>query len=239
VEPRPLEPVSETAELLELLGPAAHQVRSYLDHIVTRVRTRVPELMAVSLSLLDEETVLTFTLAISDDRLRGLDAAQYLQDGPCVQAVRSDEVITTDVEDPLDERRWSLFARSAARFGVRSSLSIPVRRRGTTVGGLNVYASANDGFRGHVDVIAELVQASPAEAISDADLSFSALERARESLFQVQDLETLDVAAGLLAEREEISEDEAVRRIEDAARRAGVTPVELALLVIEVVADDE
>jgi len=235
----PFEPIRETAEAFELLGPVASQVRTYMDDIVVRVQSRIPELVAVSLTLLDHEGTMTFTLAISDDLLRGLDAVQYLQGGPCVRAVMDDQIVTTNTDDPLDERQWSLFARGASRFGVRSSLSIPVHINGRTIGGLNVYAATADAFHRHLNDIAELVQASAAEAISDADLTFTAAERARQTLVHVQDLETLDVAAGLLAQKEDISEDAAMSRIVEAARRAGVATIELAVLVIEVAAEDQ
>jgi GAF domain-containing protein len=237
-EQAPLQPVPATAEALAHLGPEAEQVQPYLDELVGLVREQVPGLVALSLSLLRPNTTWTFTLAISDERLRGLDAVQYLQDGPCVRAVLDEEVIASRTSDNLSEEKWSLYARSCARFGVRSSLSVPIRLDGEVMGGLNMYADADDAFEGRVERVTSLLSAAPWEGVRDADLTFTALERATETLLHVEEMAVLDVAAGLLAAAEAISEAEASSRIMVAARRAGVPPIELAKLVIESAAEE-
>jgi GAF domain-containing protein len=234
----PLQPVPATAEVLELLGPGGAEVQSYLSALAERVGSLVDGVVGLSLSLLDRKSSMTFTLAVSDDRLRGLDAAQYVDDGPCVDAVLEDRLVSARVDDPLSEARWSLYARAGARFGVRSSLSVPIHHDGRTVGGLNVYASAADAFADRVGRVAGLVDATADEAVSDADLAFAGRDRAVETLVVVQDSATIDVAAGLLAQRDDLTEEEATTRILVAARRAGIAPVDLAVLVIEAAIDD-
>ena len=72
----------------------------------------MPECVALSIAHFDDN--LTSTTATSDE-LRLLDAAQYLDGGPCeVAAVDGDEV---DVGDVLDEDRWQLFALATPSRG--------------------------------------------------------------------------------------------------------------------------
>jgi GAF domain-containing protein len=229
-----LEPVPETEDALSFLGDPGleQQVRALAD----QVREVVPETVGVSLSFREPEV--TFTLAISDPALLPLDAVQYLEDGPCVAAVRDDELVEVpEGADVLDEQRWSLYARAAGHLGVRSSLSVPVHLGGAVVGGLNVYAATTDAFEGRAGRVAALVQAPASEAIRDADLSFATRQEAARTRRRLEDRITVEVAAGLLAEREQIPVEEAGARLEVAADRAGVPVVRLAALLIELHSD--
>lgn len=225
-----LEPVPETEEALSYLGDPAleQQVRTLAD----TVREVVPETVGVSLSFREPEV--TFTLAVSDPDLLPLDAVQYLDDGPCVAAIRDEEVIgVPEGDDVLDERRWSLYARATGHLGVRSSLSVPVHLGGVVVGGLNVYAATTDAFEGRAGRVAALVQAPASEAIRDADLSFATRQEAARTKRRLEERITVDVAAGILAEREGITVEEATARLEVAADRAGVPVARLATLLVD------
>lgn len=230
-----LEPVPETEEALSFLGDPGleQQVRT----LAAKVREVVPQTVGVSLSFREPEV--TFTLAVSDPSLLPLDAVQYLDDGPCVAAVRDDELIEVpEGGDVLDERRWSLYARAAGHFGVRSSLSVPVHLGGVVVGGLNVYAATTDAFEGRADRVAALVQAPASEAIRDADLSFATRQEAARTRRRLEERIAVEVAAGMLAEREGITVEEASVRLEVAADRAGVPVARLAALLVELRNED-
>ena len=86
---------------------------------------------------------MTFTLVAPNSAVAALDATQYIDGGPCVEAVNEPgKIIETQIEDLLDEDRWTVFARSSAAAGVASSLSMAIAREaGGVVGGVNLYAS--------------------------------------------------------------------------------------------------
>jgi hypothetical protein len=75
----------------------------------------VPECVGLSPALFDDG--LTFTLAASDEEIAALDAVQYLDGGPCVQAAHDDETIEADPADPVDEERWRMYAQATAAAG--------------------------------------------------------------------------------------------------------------------------
>ena len=81
----------------------------------------------------------------SDEAARGLDQLQYdAGDGPCVEAVRSEEVcqaVLTDTGGPSTD-----FAAAAARHGVGSVLSTPLRVEGVVLGALNLYYRGDGPF---------------------------------------------------------------------------------------------
>src|SRR3954453_21702867 len=66
------------------------------------------------------------TTAVYTDRMAPeIDQAQYDSDrGPCLDAARTHTVF--EVQDTRTDDRWPEFAASAARHGIRSSLSMPV-----------------------------------------------------------------------------------------------------------------
>ena len=113
-------------ELLAELGRSAHAI--------------VPDLVGLSLGLAHEG--LTFTFLASSSGVASIDAAQYVDGGPCVEVTegRMDSA-EVDMADPLDEEQWRLFSLVSAASGVASSLSLPIYRDDTLVGGVNLYAS--------------------------------------------------------------------------------------------------
>jgi hypothetical protein len=82
----------------------------------------------VSLGIPGEEY--TFNL-VADGVSAELDALQYLDHGPCLQAVETGDLVEITTADLLDERRWLVFARAEAALGVASTLSLPMMGRAT------------------------------------------------------------------------------------------------------------
>ena len=136
----------------------------------------IPECVGLSLTLYDED--LTFTLVASSLPLAELDAMQYLDGGPCVQAVHDKAHRLEAVEELLDEDRWALFAQASAAAGVASSLSLPVLEHGRVVGGINLYASSADAFTGSPQRPGLGAGPSAAGAVTNADLAFETRLRA-------------------------------------------------------------
>jgi GAF domain-containing protein len=78
------------------------------------------------------------TVAASDERTLALDEIQYANgDGPCLYAARSDEVVT--IPDVTTDERWRAYHARAARVGLRSSLSVPLRLGDLAAGAMNLY----------------------------------------------------------------------------------------------------
>ena len=74
-----------------------------------------------------------------------IDEAQYQSgDGPCLDAFREDR---RHIVDSTRERgRWQPFRDSAIRYGVLSSMSLPMRTNEGSVGALNFYATSERAF---------------------------------------------------------------------------------------------
>src|SRR6476660_1718972 len=129
----PVEPIPETHEALtELERHGDLDLRADLQRLTDQARQAVPDLVGVSLALLVEELVLTYVS--TDYDIATLDGVQYADDGPCVAAIRDDQVILSDTEALLDEVTWHLFAQTSAAAGIRSTMSMPIRHGGVVTG---------------------------------------------------------------------------------------------------------
>jgi GAF domain-containing protein len=224
-----MEPIPESLEVLTRLSATAEvDLVAELKGAAARVVEAVPNCVGLSIAWFDEG--LTFTLLTTTDRLKVIDAAQYLDGGPCEMAALDGEEV--DLGDILDEQRWQLFGAAVGAAGVRSSLSLPLRQSGSVYGSINFYGSTTDTFAGSQGQLARMFGAAVDDAVSNADLSMASVRRARSAVETLDARDTVNKAVGALAARERISVDEARSRMQDAADRAGASLAAVADLVL-------
>jgi GAF domain-containing protein len=215
------------AEFVTLDDP---DVDELLADLGRRAQAIVPDLVGLSLGLAHEG--LTFTLLASSNGVASIDAAQYADGGPCVEVTegRMDSA-EIEVTDPMDEEQWRLFALVSAASGVASSLSLPIYRDNALVGGANLYASTANAFTGRHEQLADALGARAAEAVTNADLSFSTRLDAAAAPQQMRDRIEIETATGLLAARSGKDLEVAQQLLREAAVRAGV-PLALVARVL-------
>jgi hypothetical protein len=228
-----MDPLPETSEAIRRLDEYGETaIQGELRRLGEQSLAEVPQLVGLSLALLADR--LTFTLVASSDLVARLDAVQYLDDGPCVEAIHSRAHVETDVDRLLDEDRWLLFARASATAGVASTLSLPVLGAGEVVAGVNLYASTPDAFVGHHDRLATICRAWAPGVVTNADLGFSSRLEAAATPGRMRDRSTVDQAVGMLAEAQHLDTAVAAERITRAATRAGISEAQAAETVIRI-----
>ena len=232
-----LEPLPETKEALaELISFDEPELDDVLVDLGQRAHEIVPDLVGLSLTLLHEG--LTLTLVASGTAAAGVDAMQYLDGGPCVQAVEAPDETAgpgpteVTIDDLFDEHRWQLYALASSAVGIASSLSMPLEKGGEMTGGINLYASTAHAFEGRHQDLAGALGVSAQRAVSNADLSFSSRLRAVEAPAQVRATRAVDTAVGLLAVRFGEDVEAARQRLRDAAARAGLSEPLVAQVVV-------
>lgn len=226
-----LRPIAQSREAFEWLGSYGdREVEQAMATMGERVRAIAPDCVALSLTVAEGD--LTFTMVCDRPGAALLDAMQYLDGGPCVEAVETSTRQTTQ-ELPTDEGRWQLFARAEALTGIASTLSLPVLHDGRTVGGVNLYAATASAFDGHHDEIAAACGAWAEGEVTNADLSFTSRVRAAATPERLRERGTLDMASGYVAAHQDIEVDEAKARIREAANRAGVSALDFARFLLE------
>jgi GAF domain-containing protein len=229
-----VEPIPESKEAVEEFGPFTDD-EDLLDELIRkgeRVRATVPSCVGLSLAL--KENGATFTLVASAAEIAMLDALQYLDGGPCVEAAENERALAFRATDPLDERRWQLFAQGTAATGVASTLSLPIMTEGAVVGTVNLYAAAEDAFTGRHEELAAIFDAWAPGAVTNADLSFSTRQTAEQAPRRLRDDVRIEVAAGVIASRSGLDLETAHEKLSAAARRAGLSVARMAEAVIDI-----
>jgi hypothetical protein len=195
-----------------------------------KVQVCVPDCTGISLVRADQGV--TFTLVATDDEVAVLDALQYFDGGPCVEAVHRGHGIATGSTSPLDEEQWRLFAQGAAAAGVRSTLALPLTEAGRVTGSANLYGASAQAFDGHHDEVAEILGAWAPGAISNADLSFQIRRTAERAPQTLRAQGHISRALAMIGVREGIDTACALERLQNAAARAGISPEQLAEAII-------
>ena len=220
-----MQPLPETTEALAALALATDDDDEALvdqfDRAAASARRIAPQCLGLTLTFVQEGVC--FTWVTTDLASADLDAIQYLEGGPCVDAMGSGEVIADSDAGPMDERRWRTFAAASARAGVASTLSIPLMTHGTVYGGLNLYGSTTTTFDGHHEELAELYGGWPDGAVTNADLTFSTMARARTAPRVLADATRSNMAVGMIMSAHGLPESAARTRLSDVAARAGVS----------------
>jgi GAF domain-containing protein len=119
-------------------------VRDTLQSILALVLRAVPGCGSASVTVLDDDGQ-PGTMAATDEKTLQLDQRQYaLRDGPCLDAVRRQQVSRWSLQDA--EQRWPEFTRLAQEAGLRSYLSAGLSLAGQSLGALNLSSQDTDGF---------------------------------------------------------------------------------------------
>jgi len=234
-----VEPIPESREAILELDPAVadDDLLERLSAVGARVRQLVPDCLGMSLSMVENDLVLT--LVATDPEIALLDAMQYLSDGPCLEGIRTGEVLELNDEQVMDEDEWRLFALASAESAVRSTLTLPIVVDGTVTGSVNLYGASGHAFTGLHEQLAEIVGGWAPGAVANADLSFSTRKLAEDAPKRLRERARFDTAVGLLAAREELSVDVARERLIGSAERAGVSLSRIAQAVITYYSRDE
>ncbi len=200
-----------------------------LDAIAAVATGLVPSCNGVSVTLVLEGD--PFTITATDPSARGVDAAQYLDGGPCVYAAEHGERL--EVHDVLDEEQWQLFQQASAAAGIRASLSLPLRDdEGRLAGALNLYAAEPDAFRERAAMLAEIFETPVQELVTNADLQFRTRDWARELPERVRAKAELETAVGILMAQRGWDARHARDRLRTAAANAEVPVEKLAEIVL-------
>ena len=153
-----MEPISESLEAINEQEPNDDDgdLLNRLTTMAGRAREVAPECIGVSVAARVEGA--TFTLVATAEEIAELDAVQYLEGGPCVDAVENAHGVARSVagDDPLSESLWQAFSQASAAAGVRSTLSLPIMEQGRAVGSVNLYGGSLDAFDGRHEALAEV-----------------------------------------------------------------------------------
>src|SRR4051794_25773007 len=225
-----LAPVPETRTAFDWLSThGSEAIEQTMERMAREVRRIAPDWTAMSLSVSHGE--LTFTVMVDRPGAALLDAMQYLDAGPCLEAIGNPETVAT-TGGATDEEQWRMFAAAEALMGIRSTLSLPVMRGEEAIGGVNLYGATPDAFDGRHEELAAACGAWAEGAVTNADLSFSSRLRAAATPDRLRQQAKVNTAMGYVAARQGVDLNTARDRIHQAAARAGITEADFARFLL-------
>jgi GAF domain-containing protein len=190
-----------------------YDVADLLDQLVTAC-VHVLGVTAAGLLLDDQKGNLALVASSSQEtRLLELFVLQN-NEGPCLDCVRTGAAVVSDnLEDDRD--RWPLFVPAARMAGFESVAAVPMRLRDQTIGGLALFMNVPQPIPAASRRLAQAL----ADVATIGVLQQRSLHRSHVLSEQLQSALTsriaIEQAKGILAERNNLSMDEAF----DALRR--------------------
>ncbi|MEY9837138.1 ANTAR domain-containing protein [Streptacidiphilus sp. EB103A] len=177
------------------------------------------DVAAVGILLADQHDNLQ-TMAASDEHTRLLElfALQHDQ-GPCVECYKSGTARTNiDLSDPRITADWPEFAARAAGTGFVTANALPLRLRGRVIGAVGLFQTSPVPLSDQDIALAQaLADVATIAILQQRTLDHSQIERA-----QLQSALTsriaLEQAKGILAERWQVTVDEAFAAFRGYAR---------------------
>lgn len=160
----------------------------------------------------------------SGPRARRADELQlHYGEGPCLQAALARDVCL--LEDARYDDRWPRLSPAVAELGWSSVLSLPLLRKGTPLGALNLYSDTPACF-GDDDVAWARVFARHASVALGVRIAEEELRQA------MADQHLLGQAKGILMERYGLDLEAAQAALEQHARTSGAPLSDVASTVI-------
>jgi GAF domain-containing protein len=222
----PIEATREAFAWMRAFGDS--HLEESISAMAERVKAIAPHCIAMSVAVSRGDY--TFTLTADRYLAALLDAVQYLDGGPCVEALVTEEAQVTR-SLPTDEGQWQMFAAAKAFAGIASTLSFPLMTEKGTFGGVNLYGAAVDAFDGLHEELATVLGAWAGGAVTNADLDFTSRVRAAATPERLRDDSDIEIATGMVAQQQGVGLEEARDRLRQAAVSAGVTEAEFARFI--------
>jgi hypothetical protein len=195
---------------------ADFDVIDFLEVVAARC-VELLDVAAAGLVLADQSGSLV-TVAASDERARLLELFEAKNDeGPCRDCYRlRTAVVNVDLERA--RARWPRFAPQAIAAGFSSANALPLRLRDQVVGSLNLFHAAPGGLGGEQLRLAQAL----ADAATIGILQQRTIRHGEVATAQLQAALTsriiIEQAKGVLAERLQMSTDDAFGVLRTAAR---------------------
>jgi GAF domain-containing protein len=172
------------------------------------------------------------TAACTDSRTLEVDEGQYSRDeGPCLQAMRDKVVLRVDVGEANE--RWPEFLDDARRCEIRSFLAAPMMLKQESIGSLNLYSRAADGFTDLDETLIALFTAQASIAVANAKTYADAVELTRQLREAISSRAVIEQAKGVLMAREGLDADGAFARLRTWSQNRNVKLREVAKEIVD------
>ena len=173
------------------------------------------------------------TVGATDQRLIGLDDAQYEAGGPCMATLdQSDPIFLEDVG--ASDERWEHFAETARHLGVRTSLSVHVPTDSEELAAsLNLYSRDRLELNARQLQMALTYGEQLAATLQSVDAYKSAATLARNMAEAMRSRAVIEQAKGILMADERINDEEAFRRLTELSQKTNLKLRDVARRLVD------
>jgi GAF domain-containing protein len=222
--PDPLEAFAELA-LIMVADPPQESLR----RIAELAKQTVGGVEDVSLTVLERgrprSVVFTGPLAVD------LDERQYEAGfGPCLDAARSGQTIVVDSQQ--DDTPYREFARVASRAGVRQTVSVGMPLAQRSIGGMNIYRTADTPLSAVVLEHTRLFAGYAAVAVANILSYAEAANEVTHLRIAMESRAVIEQAKGIIMVRDHCSADEAYHLLTRISQQQNVKLRVLAQTIV-------
>lgn len=155
----------------------------------------------------------------TDVIVQAADTLQYeLDEGPCLTAWAERRMVRID--DTAEDGDWARWRHAALDLGLRSCLSTPMVAEDRAIGAIKVYANEPAAFSDHDERLLALLADQAAAVLANVQ-AFSDARRISEDLKgALRSRDVINIAKGVLMEREGLDEHAAFDAIVAQSRAA-------------------
>jgi GAF domain-containing protein len=185
----------------QTLGESLHQVAELTIQAL-------PQTDHVGITLLVDDKLKTSIF--THPEVPEIDRAQYRTgQGPCIDAYR--EGRPHIIESTLQPGRWQAFRDSAARHGVRSTMSLPLITHDGSIGALNMYAESERAYGEDDRHTGELFASQAAFLLANAQAYWDARALSENLEQAMVSRATIEQAKGIVMSSVGCGPDEAIQ----------------------------
>jgi GAF domain-containing protein len=219
-----------TLNELHTLLISEETLKSTLERVVELAAASIEGCDAAGVSLIEDEAVTT--AAATNDFTLKIDVDQYEnREGPCLQALRTQEVVS--LGDVATETRWPWFVEAARKDGLGSVLSLPLAVRDRPMGALNLYSEKARSFDDNSQTLGKLFAGQASVAISNAQVYGAAITLSEQLREAIKTREIIGEAKGILMSQEGVGEDEAFEMLKRVSQNKNVKLREVAQKIVD------
>ncbi|WP_158628598.1 GAF and ANTAR domain-containing protein [Saccharopolyspora rhizosphaerae] len=229
---RRVEKATDAFDQLATLLDRFEPLETVLDRLVQSVAATIPDTGSATVTIVRGEE--PRTAAASHTWAAELDDCQYhAQDGPCLEAARTGQLVRLDTSKP---GRWPEYCRAARDQEVAVALGAPLLidpHIARTTAALNLTAPEPNAFDPLDEALLEMVTHAVATAINHAYQHQKARGLVEQLGNALDHRDTIGQAKGLLMARHNCGPDEAFEHLRKASQQANVKLHEVAARLVE------
>jgi GAF domain-containing protein len=201
-----------------------------LERVVHIAAGALPAVREVSVTLVADDRATT--AAFTGISALALDERQYEDErGPCLDAAAAGQRIV--VKDTSAEPRWPQFALTAAVFGIKSSLSMPLPVIRDVTGALNFYAAESRAFDTEAVGLAETFATHAAVAVANAHLYDVTAALADQMRQAMTSRAVIEQAKGIVMRDRRCTADEAFDALVELSQESHIKLRDIAEMLVD------